>query len=165
MTVFLCGFMGCGKTSAGTELARITGRKFTDMDKYIEEEAKLTIPEIFAEKGEHFFRAAETDAVKKLAETGGIVACGGGAMLNAVNAKAARDAGGKIVYIDVPFETCYERISGDTHRPIVMANTKESLLDIYEMRIPHYLENSDAKADGSGTPAEIAERIRDICGL
>ncbi len=165
MTVFLCGFMGCGKSTVGRELARLCGRKFTDMDKYIENEVKLTIPEIFAEKGEHFFRAAETDAVKALAGTGGIVACGGGAMLNRVNAEAARAGGGIIVFIDTPFDICYDRISGDTNRPIVMANTKESLQDIYEMRAPLYRENSDAAADGTGSPRGIAESIKALCNV
>ena len=164
MTVFLCGFMGCGKSTAGRELARMTGRKFTDMDKYIEDEVKLTIPEIFAEKGEHFFRAAETDAVRSLALTGGIVACGGGAMLKAENADIARE-NGKVIFIDVPFDVCYSRIEGDTNRPVVMSNSKESLHDIYNVRRPVYIENSDASADGDGTPQEIAERIRILCGI
>ncbi|MBQ4225347.1 MAG: shikimate kinase [Oscillospiraceae bacterium] len=163
MAVFLCGFMGCGKSTVGRRLAEKLGRKFIDMDKYIEKELHMTIPEIFAEKGEAFFRSTETDTVVKLSETKNIVACGGGVMLNKKNADEARK-NGIIVYIAAPFEDCYGRISGDRNRPIVMANTKESLEDIYNKRVPLYEENSDVKVDGSGTPMEIAERIAEaVC--
>ena len=66
MTIYLCGFMGCGKSTIGKILARKTGLKFTDLDDYIEETEKMSIPEIFAEKGESYFREKEAKAVKDL---------------------------------------------------------------------------------------------------
>lgn len=157
-TIYLCGFMGCGKTTVGAALAGRLGMSCTDMDSFIEEREKMSIPRIFAEKGEPYFREKETEAVKLLGERGGIVACGGGAMLKKENAEIASKLG-KVVYIDVPYEICWERIAGDDNRPIVKANTKESLEEIYNGRKPLYCAHSDITVSGTGTPAEIAEQI------
>lgn len=150
--------MGCGKTTAGKLLAEKLGCGFYDMDDYITEKEKMEIPRIFAEKGEKYFREAETEAVRELAEKSGVIACGGGAMLKKENAAIA-SAAGTVVYIDVPFETCYSRISGDKNRPIVMNNTKEELEIIYDGRVPLYRENSSVKVNGDGSAEDIADRI------
>ena len=68
MTIYLCGFLGCGKSTIGKLLAQKTGLKFTDLDDYIEETEKMSIPEIFASKGESYFREKEAKAVKDKAE-------------------------------------------------------------------------------------------------
>lgn len=160
MTVFLCGFMGCGKSTVGKELAALMGRSFTDMDSYIEKKAGMSIPQIFAEKGEKAFRTLETSAVKELALSGSVVACGGGAMLKSENAEAAA-SGGIVIYLDVSYETCYKRISGDKNRPIVMANTKESLEGIYNDRVSLYSAHSSLKINADDkSPMQIAGEIK-----
>lgn len=164
MTVFLCGFMGCGKSTIGRRLADISGRAFTDMDTYIEKKAGMSIPEIFEEKGESAFREMETEAVSELGDKGGIVACGGGAMLKDINAKIAAEKG-VVVYIDVDFDTCYGRISGDKNRPIVAANTKESLEEIYNSRVSLYTAHSSVKINGCDTPESAARAIKAAVGL
>ena len=64
--IYLCGFMGCGKSTIGKELAKKLGFSFLDMDDYIEKRQDMTIPQMFDELGEEFFRAAETVAVGEL---------------------------------------------------------------------------------------------------
>ncbi|MDE7295607.1 MAG: shikimate kinase [Oscillospiraceae bacterium] len=157
-TVYLCGFMGCGKTTVGNVLAEKLQLGYCDMDAYIEETLGMTIPEIFEEKGEEYFRQQETLAVKALGERGGVIACGGGAMLRAENAEAARGYG-RVVFIDVPYEVCWGRIKDDPGRPIVSRNTKESLKVIYDDRSPVYRTHSTDSVDGTGSPEEIAESI------
>lgn len=157
-TVFLCGFMGCGKSTVGKALADRLGCGFCDMDTYITEKENMEIPQIFAEKGEKYFRERETEAIRELAETGGVVACGGGAMLKKENAEIAAEKG-NAVYIEAPFDLCYSRIEGDVNRPIVMDNTREELEHIYESRVPIYRENSGITVSGDGTVKEIADRI------
>lgn len=157
-TVFLCGFMGCGKSTVGRLLAKKLGCDFTDMDRYIEKLQGMPIPQIFAEKGEMYFRSAETDAIRELSAKSGVIACGGGAMLRKENADIANGAG-TVVFIDIPFENCYVRISGDRNRPLVMNNTKEELNFIYDERAPIYRENSALTVSGEGSPDDIAERI------
>lgn len=160
MTIFLCGFMGCGKSTVGRQLAKNLGLKFTDMDAYIVQCERMSIPDIFAGMGEEYFRNRETSAISELGQMGGVIACGGGAMLKKTNAEIASMLG-KIVFIDLPFDDCYERIKGDHNRPIVMNNTRASLESLFEKRRVLYSAHADMTIDGRGTPAEIAKRIAD----
>ena len=159
-SVYLFGFMGCGKSTVGKILSIKCGCEFVDMDDYIVEREKMTIPQIFEKKGEKYFRDTETAVIGELAEKNCIIACGGGAMLKKENSDIA-STNGIIIYIDIPFETCYERISGDTNRPLVMNNSKEQLKDIYDGRVPVYKENSTVIIDGNGSADEVAVRIYD----
>ena len=153
--------MGCGKSTIGKILAEMLKCEFYDMDEYIVGKEKMQIPEIFAEKGEKYFRETETAVIRELSTAKGVIACGGGAMLKKENAEIASE-NGIVVYIESEFETCYSRISGDKNRPIVMNNTKEELNFIYDSRIPLYKENSSVTVSGKGTPKEIAEAIEEI---
>ena len=140
MTVFLCGFMGCGKSTVGARMAKEMDCPFVDMDSYIEEKAGMTIREIFEKHGEPYFRDLETEAIRELAEREGVIACGGGAMLRNENAKIAR-AHGIVLMLDVPFNICYQRIA-NTDRPIVRRSTKQQLYKLYEQRKNIYRRHS-----------------------
>jgi len=151
--------MGCGKSTVGELLAKRMGRAFIDMDEYIEKSEGMTIPEIFDKHGEPYFRKAETEALKKLCESGAVVATGGGALLSDENAEIAK-TNGTVFFIDVPFEICYKRICGDTNRPIAASSTKEQLRDRFEYRKPLYIKNSTLTVNGCATPAELADKIK-----
>ena len=153
--------MGCGKSTIGKILAEMLKCEFYDMDEYIVGKEKMQIPEIFAEKGEKYFRETETTVIKELSTANGVIACGGGAMLKKENSEIASE-NGIVVYIEADFEMCYGRISGDRNRPIVMNNTKEELNFIYDSRVPLYKANSSVTVSGNGTPKEIAEAIAKI---
>mgnify|MGYP002908643520 FL=1 len=87
--IVLCGFMGCGKSTVGKNIARKSGRKFLDMDSYIEEKAGMTVSEIFEKYGEEKFRDMEHDACVELAGLEGLViASGGGAFTFKRNVEA-----------------------------------------------------------------------------
>lgn len=162
MTVFLCGFMGCGKSTVGNLLAKKLGCGFCDTDELVVKNQGMTIPEIFTQKGEPYFRKVEAETVKSLCGKNTVAACGGGAMLNPDTANTVRDNGGTIVYLNVPFEECYSRIKDDTNRPIVMNNTREQLEEIYNNRRDVYMKNSTVMVDAVGSPSEIARTITDI---
>ncbi|MDE5947037.1 MAG: shikimate kinase [Oscillospiraceae bacterium] len=159
MTIYLCGFMGCGKTTVGKIIAKKLGVSYFDSDDEIVIKEKMTIPEIFDKMGEPYFRESEAEVIKSFVNHKSVISCGGGAMLNAETAKAVSEKGGIIVFIDVPFENCYERIKGDSNRPIVVSSTKEQLLERYNTRYPVYLANSSVKIDGDCSPLEASERI------
>lgn len=166
MTVFLCGFMGCGKTTVGKELAKILGASYIDSDDYIVRETGLSIPEIFDKFGEPHFRKIEADTIAQLSLKKGVVACGGGAMLNPQTAETARK-NGIVIFLDVPFEVCYERISGDTNRPIVMSSTKEQLKQRFDDRYPLYKAHSSFTVDANKSPVMLAKEIAGLiksCG-
>ena len=66
--IFLCGFMGCGKSTVGKILAKKMGCQCVDLDKYIEDTAGMSIPEIFDKYGEEHFRKLETEALAAFAD-------------------------------------------------------------------------------------------------
>ena len=65
--LFLIGFMGAGKTSVSQELGRLLGREVIEMDQRIAESEGMSIPDIFAQKGEPYFRACETALLESFA--------------------------------------------------------------------------------------------------
>lgn len=158
-SVFLCGFMGCGKSAVGRYIARSLSLEFVDLDDEIVRREGRTIPEIFSQSGEKYFREVESRLVKEYSEKSGfVVATGGGALISDENAAAAK-SGARVVYIDASFESCYERIKNDKNRPIAASSTKEELEERYNCRRPVYLRNCDAIASGRGSVSQIAESI------
>lgn len=162
MTVFLCGFMGCGKSTVGKKLAGKLGCPFTDMDAYIEEHAGMTIPEIFSQHGEAYFRDLETQAMRALASQEGVIACGGGAMLREENARIAQETG-SVVLLDLPFAMCYERIA-DSDRPIVRRSSPEALEALYNTRLPIYRAHATHTVDATRSPSVTARAILAVLG-
>jgi shikimate kinase len=85
-TIYVIGFMGSGKTTAGKKLASLLGWAFIDLDKKIEEYTAKTIPEIFAQDGENYFRTVETKILKSLeSKTDIVISTGGGTPCNGDN--------------------------------------------------------------------------------
>ena len=163
MTIFLCGFMGCGKSTIGEKLAQKLNWNFIDMDKYIEQKAGLHIPEIFEQFGEPHFRDLETQAVKELSGQEGVIACGGGAMLREVNAQIAREHG-IVILLDVPFRTCYYRIA-DSDRPIVKKNSRQQLEELYQKRAVIYQKHADYQINASHSPMATVSEILNTLGI
>lgn len=84
--VVLIGMPGCGKSTLGKLLAEHTGREFLDTDSIIEQRESTTIPEIFAQHGEEYFRNAESAVVAEISQKkGAVIAVGGGAVLREEN--------------------------------------------------------------------------------
>lgn len=160
MTVFLCGFMGCGKSTVGARLAKALDAPFVDMDTYIEEHAGMKIPEIFSEYGEEHFREMETRAVSALSGREGVIACGGGAMLREENAQIARKTG-IVIYLQVSFRICYARIA-NTDRPIVRRSTRQELEALYKKRQGIYKQHSTYCIEAEKSPSAIVSDILEV---
>ena len=129
-SIYLCGFMGCGKSHIGRRLSKRLGMPFVDLDDYIVLKEKRSIPEIFSQSGEPYFRRLEAECLKELSD-GYIVATGGGTLINEETARYA-NAHGTTVFLDAIFPVCYGRIKNDDNRPLVVNNTKEELEEIVE---------------------------------
>lgn len=158
MTLYLCGFMGCGKSTSGTLLAEKLNLRFVDLDEYIVNKEGRSIPEIFAQDGEAYFRNAEAEAVKELSGKNTVIACGGGTILNDRSAEIARE-NGTVIFLDISFEKCYSRIKNDSNRPLVMNNTEEQLRELFNKRHDIYSRNSTVSVDADRSPVELCEEI------
>lgn len=156
-SVYLCGFMGCGKSHIGRQTAAATGKEFVDLDRYIVNAEKMTIPFIFDKFGEPHFRALEAKYIRELSEDK-IVATGGGALINDETAKFARESG-LSVYINTSFAICYDRIKNDANRPLVVSNTKQQLEELYNTRAAIYRRNAMCMVNGCATDTIITDEI------
>lgn len=159
MNIALCGYMGSGKSSVGKSLAFKLGYEYIDTDEYIEKSFGMSIPKIFDTIGEAGFRSAETEALMHLSNRKRTVfSLGGGSLISPEN----RDILLKyatIVYLEVPFETCYNRICEGADRPIVNAKTKEELLQHYNQRLAIYEQSADYRVNGSGSISTTVDNI------
>jgi len=133
--ILLYGFMGCGKSCIGRKIAQESGLSLVDLDESIG-----NIPRIFAEHGEEYFRGLEFTALKSAKAD--IIALGGGALTSPKAAAFARE-NALVIFIDTPFDTCYERVKNDKSRPLAFSKSKAELLALYESRKEHYINTAD----------------------
>jgi len=163
--IILTGFMGVGKTSVGTGLAKDVGYQFVDTDMLIEADQKMSVTEIFATKGEPFFRDVESRVIGEvLQRENQVVSTGGGAVIRDSNREAFKKAG-FVVCLTARPEVIFERVRHETHRPLL--RTEDPLAKIGELlesRAPFYAQ-ADAVIDTSeksveAVITEIKERIR-----
>jgi shikimate kinase len=155
--IFLAGFMGAGKTAVGRELARVLGYRFLDLDASIEERAEKSVREIFTQLGEAEFRRLESEAIRSLAELKlAVVALGGGAYQSEPN-RAALRAIGVTVWLDCPFEVCFERIKGGISRPLLAGESE--LRELFDGRRAAYSAADYVVETGSLPPEKVATQI------
>ncbi len=136
MNICLIGFMGCGKTTVGQALSAMLDYEWIDLDVYIEQKTQKDIPTLFKEYGEAYFRKIEQECLQEVVQKENcIISTGGGVITSTENIKALQKT--CTIYLAYPFEVLYERIAGDSNRPLV--TSKEALetrflsrLDLYE---------------------------------
>ncbi len=158
--IVLCGFMGCGKSTVGKQLAANRGMTFVDMDNYIEEQAACTISEIFARDGEAAFRAMEHDACVALgAQQGLVIATGGGAVLRDDNVRALSEHG-TIVLLEVGVDCVLTRLEGDTDRPLLQhPDKREAVAKLLQERAPLYTRAASLTVNAEQDAVSVARAI------
>lgn len=158
----LAGFMGSGKTTVGTLLARQLAWRFVDLDDRIEAAANLRIPEIFERLGETAFRQIEADELRaalgrvfELKESA-VLALGGGTYAQAGAPEFLRNAGIPVVWLDSPIEVLLARCMTMTGRPLF--RDENSFRALYAQRLPSY-QQADHRIDSSGEPGRVVAEI------
>ncbi len=150
--IYIVGFMGAGKTSVGECLAKELGYVFVDLDREIERAAGRTIPEIFKEDGEPFFRRMEAQALRSVeGQAGVVVACGGGTLGLRENREYIRRVGVS-VWLDAPLDVMLGRCGMSSHRPLLADRRRMQAL--LAERLPVYRE-ADIRIDASADPPEL----------
>ncbi len=147
--------MGAGKTTIGRSLAKHLGLKFVDTDKEIEANTGVSIPTIFEIEGEDGFRNRESQTIASLAaQTGLVIATGGGSVLRAEN-RAVMRANGFVIYLNVQPQTLWERTRHDRNRPLLqVADPLRKLSELFAIRDPLYCEVASFVVDGSRKSAQ-----------
>jgi shikimate kinase len=138
-SVVLVGMMGAGKSSIGRRLATRLNIPFVDADAEIEKAAGMSIPDIFATRGEPDFRAGEARVIARLLDGGPqVLATGGGAFMNP-DTRAAIGAKGISIWLNADFDTLMRRIKRRHDRPLLHTEdpvaTLRALIDV---RYPVY---------------------------
>ena len=157
--IFIVGFMGCGKSTVGSELASLLSRPFVDLDEAIIKVVGTTIAEIVERRGEPFFRTVETQCLQQsIFDNPSVFALGGGAFTLEFNRSLIARAGISI-WIDAPFELCWGRIQQDAKvRPLAPDHSQASQL--YESRKPIYeLADLQFPVSGEVAPENLAQQI------
>lgn len=146
MKYFLVGYMACGKTRKGREMAAELGIRFIDLDAYITDREKRTIPEIFAQAGESGFRKLETRYLHEVCELyeNFVLSTGGGAACFNDN-MAYMNARGHTIFLNTDVDTIADRlIRGKYKRPIVSRLNNEEIREFVrrhlQERLPYYLQ-------------------------
>ena len=116
--IILIGFMGSGKSTIGTKLAGELGLDYYDIDAFIEENTKMSIPEIFKRAGESWFRDQEAFALTCLTDaTDRVIATGGGIVEREENLETMKK-GGIVVYLKASVDKLWTRAGKDPNRPL-----------------------------------------------
>ena len=154
-TLFFIGFMGVGKTSVSAALGQMLQLPVMEMDEEIAQQEGMTIPEIFAQKGEEHFRQCETALLEGLAaESACLVSCGGGVAMRQENVAAMRRCG-TVVLLTARPEVILERVKDSDERPLLQG--KKNVADIAALmaqRRSAYEAAADVTVDTSGLTIE-----------
>ncbi|AJF64172.1 shikimate kinase [Streptomyces vietnamensis] len=163
--VVLVGPMGSGKSTVGALLAERLGAPYRDTDADIVAAEGREISDIFVEDGEEHFRALERAAVAKaVAEHEGVLALGGGAILDA--GTRALLAGLPVAYLSMDVEEAVRRVGLNTARPLLAVNPRRQWRELMEARRHLYEEVARAVvATDDRTPEEVAQAVLDALEL
>lgn len=156
----LIGGMGAGKSAVGAALAARLRRPLLDTDRMVEEEARISVADIFERDGEVGFRKLEREAVARVcAVEGAVIACGGGAVLDPQNLEALR-AVGDLIWLRVSADVALRRLQTSREaRPLL---AKRSLEEIDSERRTLYESAADFEVDAEGQVDEVAGRVLSI---
>ncbi|MFC0849440.1 shikimate kinase [Streptomyces noboritoensis] len=163
--VVLIGPMGSGKSTVGALLAERLGAPYRDTDADIVAAQGREIADIFVDEGEPHFRELEREAVRAaVAEHSGVLALGGGAVLDA--STRALLSGLPVVYLSMDVEEAVKRVGLNTARPLLAVNPRRQWRELMEARRHLYTEVARVVVETDGrTPEEVAQAVLDALEL
>ncbi len=155
--------MCSGKSSLARRLAEHLGWKFIDLDEEVMVRERMTIPEIFQEKGEDYFREVEFRTLQEVSTLQDIVIATGGGLGANYRAMEYMKSRGKVVWIDVDFEEFLRRCGKDKNRPLLRRG-EEELKALFESRKAIYA-NAHVKVKSRESKEETLKDIIRALGL
>jgi shikimate kinase len=146
--ITIVGLMGAGKSSVGTRLADYLKYYFIDSDQEIEDREHRSIPDIFSQNGEKYFREIEADIIQEIIwrDEQTVLSIGGGAFMNVETRKLLKD-NTTVIWLYASIEETLKRIGSKNNRPLLNQKNKRKILeDLAKVRYPIYQE-ADYKFD------------------
>ena len=133
--LILTGMMGVGKSTIGKSLSKKLNMNFIDIDKLIEKNENSTIPKIFEENGEEYFRNLEKKiSLLEVKKTESVISLGGGAFMNKEIRSIVLNTCCSF-WLDLKIKTIEDRIKNTNKRPLLnKKNLRFSLNEIYNNR-------------------------------
>jgi shikimate kinase len=134
--IYLVGFMGSGKSTAGKNLAVLLNWEFIDLDEMVEKSAGATISEIFQKEGEDYFRKMESEMLDRLKSSENVViSTGGGAPCYNDNMSFMLNTG-LTIYLKMTPDQLFDRLAGATDlRPLVKNFDNDQLRGFIEEKL------------------------------
>jgi len=164
--IVLIGYMGSGKSTVGRVLAKQLEMDFIDFDNYIEVKENRSIPEIFKQKGEVYFRNKETQYLGELLDENPnvVVSLGGGTPCFGTNMQTIVDASPNVFYLKLSVDKLISRLKPEkSYRPLIKDIAEADLSEFirkhlfernfYYMQAPHIVNVVDQ------TPEELAAEV------
>lgn len=137
--IYITGFMGAGKTTVGITLGEKLGLPVIDTDDVIIKNEQRSIESIFQDIGEDSFRQLETSVLQSLPTENVIITTGGGIILKDVNRNFMKK-NGLVIFLHSSPETIYERLQGDSSRPLLAGDKQKEIKTRLKQRMDKYLE-------------------------
>jgi len=159
--IVLLGFMACGKTSVGAELARRLECGFVDLDSFIKDRERRSPAQIIMEKGEHAFRDLETLTLSQVLQTQDayVIAVGGGTWTIPANRTIITLYDCRTLWLDTPFDTCWDRIASfPTARPLA-PNRATARKRFDERRETYALAERRIQVEPGDTVKRVVDKI------
>ena len=160
--IALTGMMAAGKTVVGRRLARVLGWSFLDLDAVIEAGEGLAVREIFASRGEPYFREREKAALGRVlngAEQ--VIALGGGAVVDGDNLRLLKERS-LLIWLKVSPRTVFNRTGGSDDRPLLQGPDRlKRIRELSEQREGIYAEAHFAVETDGLTVDQVVQRIQE----
>jgi shikimate kinase len=150
--IVLIGFMGAGKSTLGRWMSENVNLRYIDTDDYIEEWQGMSINDIFAGRGEEYFRSLETECLERLRDSTHltVVSVGGGMPMRDENRRIMRELGA-VVYLRATEDELVKRLHGDDKRPMLKGDDlRTRIRQLMAQREETYLEAADIVLDTGG---------------
>ena len=165
-TIAITGFMAVGKSAVGRTLARRLKRQFVDLDKVIEKTEGMKVKDIFAQKGESYFRALEKQALAEvLKHENQVIATGGGAIVDEENLGLLREKT-LLVCLTASLDALLKRIGAGSKRPLLKdADRKNRIDELLQLREGKYARAHLSIDTTDLTVNQVAERIIEMAKL
>ena len=166
-SIVLVGLMGAGKSTIGRRLAQKLGLAFVDADAEIEQAAGKSVPDIFQDHGEVYFREGERKVIARLLESGPqVLATGGGAYMNEDTRRNIARLGIS-VWLKADVSLLMKRVRRRDNRPLLKAEDPERIMrDLIEARYPVYSQ-ADITVESRDVPhgSIVSDVIRALAAL